>query len=145
MAPVVIGAVGSERNLSFAVVGDTVNVASRLQALCRELQANICFGSRLIEAAKAESPTTQLNARDHGPVSIRGRDEPVHVWVEHKPKTGALLRFRRDVGRHVNACASAIGACPDARPESHHVSEAIAPAFAAAASVPALSSQVTAR
>ncbi|TIT79086.1 MAG: adenylate/guanylate cyclase domain-containing protein, partial [Mesorhizobium sp.] len=81
---VVIGAVGSERNLSFAVVGDTVNVASRLQSLCRELQANICFGSRLIEAAKAESPTTQLNARDHGSVSIRGRDEPVHVWVEHR-------------------------------------------------------------
>ncbi|ESY93181.1 adenylate/guanylate cyclase domain-containing protein [Mesorhizobium australicum] len=81
---VVIGAVGSERNLSFAVVGDTVNVASRLQSLCREVQANICFGSRLIEAAKAESPATQLNARDHGPVSIRGRDEPVHVWVEHR-------------------------------------------------------------
>lgn len=81
---VVIGAVGSERNLSFAVVGDTVNVASRLQSLCRELRANICFGSGLIDAAKAESPTTQLNARDHGPVSIRGRDEPVHVWIEHR-------------------------------------------------------------
>ncbi|TGR74376.1 adenylate/guanylate cyclase domain-containing protein, partial [Mesorhizobium sp. M1C.F.Ca.ET.193.01.1.1] len=46
--------------------------------------ANICFGSRLIEAAKAESPMTQLNASDHGPVSVRGRDEPVHVWVEHR-------------------------------------------------------------
>ncbi|TIT55470.1 MAG: adenylate/guanylate cyclase domain-containing protein, partial [Mesorhizobium sp.] len=88
---VVIGAVGSERNLSFAVVGDTVNVASRLQSLCRELQANICFGSRLIEAAKAESPTTPLNARDHGPMSIRGRDEPVHVWVERRAENQGVV------------------------------------------------------
>lgn len=79
---VVVGAVGSERSLSFAVVGDTVNVASRLQAICRELGAMVCFGAALIEAARRESEAEPLvQAEDHGLVQVRGRDEPVHVWV----------------------------------------------------------------
>ncbi len=80
--PVVLGAVGSERSLSVAVVGDTVNVASRLQALCRELDADAAFGAALIAAARQEGDAVPLPfAIDHGPVSIRGRDEPVHVWT----------------------------------------------------------------
>jgi adenylate cyclase len=39
---VVTGAVGSERNLAFAVIGDTCNVASRLQSLCRDLKVALC-------------------------------------------------------------------------------------------------------
>lgn len=78
---VVLGAVGSERSLSVAVVGDTVNVASRLQALCRELDANAAFGDALIKAARQEGNVSLPDVIDHGPVSIRGRDEPVHVWA----------------------------------------------------------------
>ena len=79
--PVVIGAIGSERNLSFAAVGDTCNVASRLQNLCRDLHADICVGAAVIEAAIAagdhDAPTGFIN---HGPVSLRGREEMVDVW-----------------------------------------------------------------
>ncbi len=80
--PVVIGAVGSERNLSFAVVGDTVNVASRLQVLCRDLDARAAFGGALLEAARKETATAlPLLAEDRGPIHLRGRDEPVQVWT----------------------------------------------------------------
>jgi adenylate cyclase len=84
---VVVGAVGSERSLSIAVVGDACNVASRLQALCRELGADVCFGTSLIEAVQREGGSNALaGVIDHGPVALRGRDEPVHVWIV--PKTG---------------------------------------------------------
>lgn len=79
--PVVLGAIGSERNLSFAAVGDTCNVASRLQNLCRDLHADICVGAAVIEAAIAagdhDAPKGFVN---HGPVSLRGREEMVDVW-----------------------------------------------------------------
>jgi adenylate cyclase len=83
---VVGGAVGSERNLSIAVVGDACNVASRLQALCRELDADICFGAALVEAVQREGNADALSGIvDHGPVALRGRDEPVRVWTVPKP------------------------------------------------------------
>lgn len=78
---VVLGAIGSERSLSFAAVGDTCNVASRLQNLCRELDADICVGAAVIDNAIAsgdhDAPKGFVN---HGPVSLRGREELVDVW-----------------------------------------------------------------
>jgi adenylate cyclase len=84
--PVVMGAIGSERNLSFAAVGDTCNVASRLQNLCRELDADICVGAAVIDAALAagdqEAAAGFIN---HGPVAVRGRDALVDVWYLPNP------------------------------------------------------------
>ncbi|AFL50601.1 adenylate cyclase 1 [Sinorhizobium fredii USDA 257] len=80
--PVVLGAVGSERKLSIAVVGDTCNVASRLQALCRELDAEICFGSDFIDAVRGTGNESALRGIvGRGAVTVRGRDEPVQVWI----------------------------------------------------------------
>lgn len=80
--PVVLGAIGSERILSFAVVGDTCNIASRLEAICRDLDAGICLGAELVEAARRTGrgdPTAGL--KDHGEIMVRGRVDPVHVWI----------------------------------------------------------------
>jgi adenylate cyclase len=83
--PVVIGAIGSERNLSFAAVGDTCNVASRLQNLCRELDAEICVGAAVIEAAIAAGDHgASAGFVNHGAVAVRGRDALVDVW--YRPK-----------------------------------------------------------
>jgi adenylate cyclase len=80
--PVVLGAIGSERNLSFAVVGDTCNVASRLEAMCRELDAGICLGAEVVEAARrAGRGDLAAGLKDHGEIMVRGRAAPVHVWI----------------------------------------------------------------
>jgi adenylate cyclase len=84
--PVVLGAIGSERNLSVAVVGDTCNVASRLQAMCRELDAEVCVGADLIEAVKQAGAEDALAGMvEHGPIHVRGRDHEVEVWIAPKP------------------------------------------------------------
>lgn len=88
--PVVLGAIGSERNLSFAAVGDTCNVASRLQNLCRELDADICVGAAVIERAIASGDhDAAAGFVNHGPVSLRGREEMVDVWYIPNPEKAA--------------------------------------------------------
>ncbi|MBA3449030.1 MAG: adenylate/guanylate cyclase domain-containing protein [Pseudaminobacter sp.] len=98
--PVVLGAIGSERNLSFAVVGDTCNVASRLQTLCRELKADICVGAALIAAVKRAGDQGALSGlTHHGEIHVRGRDNPVDVWISPKrdseaASAGAMIASR---------------------------------------------------
>ncbi len=95
-----LGAIGSERNLSFAVVGDTCNVASRLQTLCRELKADICVGAALIAAVKRAGDQGALSGlTHHGEIHVRGRDNPVDVWISPKrdseaASAGAMIASR---------------------------------------------------
>ncbi|MGE3830516.1 MAG: adenylate/guanylate cyclase domain-containing protein [Parvibaculaceae bacterium] len=85
--PVILGAIGSERILSFATVGDTCNVASRLQVLCRELDAHICAGGAVVEAARRHGGDAILRGFvDRGDHEIRGRSGLIEAWV--LPRTG---------------------------------------------------------
>ena len=85
--PVVMGTVGSERNLSYAAVGDTCNVASRMQIMCKELNADICVGAPVIEAAlQADDHDAIAGFINHGPVHVRGREGLVDVWYLPNPE-----------------------------------------------------------
>ena len=80
--PVILGAIGSERILSFATVGDTCNVASRLQVLCRELDAHICAGGALVAQARRHAGDAILRGFvDRGDHEIRGRSGLIEAWV----------------------------------------------------------------
>ena len=82
-----MGAVGSERNLSYAAVGDTCNVASRMQIMCKELSADICVGAAVIEAAlRADDHEAIAGFVNHGPVHVRGREGLVDVWYLPNPE-----------------------------------------------------------
>lgn len=85
--PVVLGDIGANR-LEFAVIGNTVNVASRLEALSRELDARIIASDSLIrhaerETSGAESPTAGFGQRNNVPV--RGLDVTISVWTFPTP------------------------------------------------------------
>jgi class 3 adenylate cyclase len=52
--PAVLGDVGTEHSLSFAVIGDTVNVASRLQSLTRELKTPLVVADAVVRQINGE-------------------------------------------------------------------------------------------
>jgi adenylate cyclase len=87
---VVTGDIGDERRLEFAVLGDTVNVASRLEALTRKLSCTILISDDLVRAARAEAHTVDDLLARFGPVEpqeLRNRAERVSLWSSPRPAT----------------------------------------------------------
>jgi len=81
--PVILGDIGPSRRLEFAVVGDTVNVASRLEASTRELGCTCVVSEDLMrraEAAEEAAETSkEFSARD--PIKLRGRASSINIWT----------------------------------------------------------------
>jgi adenylate cyclase len=78
---VVLGDIGSERRMEFAVLGDTVNVASRIQEMTRKLDIAILASDAVVEAAKREgAPDAAAGFRDMGFHRVRGRGGKVRLW-----------------------------------------------------------------
>ena len=81
--PAVLGDIGSARSMAFATVGDTINVASRLQGLTRDLHATIVASAEFVAALDREGadPALAAGLTAQGPRILRGRDQAIEVWA----------------------------------------------------------------
>jgi adenylate cyclase len=75
--PVMSGTVGSERRLEYAAVGDTTNVAARLEALTKERGGGLLL-SGATRALLGDGSGGLVRA---GEATLRGRARPVELWT----------------------------------------------------------------
>jgi adenylate cyclase len=76
--PVVAGTIGARDRHEFTVIGDTVNVADRLQQVCHEMGSHVAASETTYRLAAARGAVGETSSAS---VALRGRDEPVRVFA----------------------------------------------------------------
>lgn len=78
---VVQGDIGSDKQLELTVIGDTVNIASRVESYCRSLKSAMLVTGALIDSLHLEGSKDLAEVFvDQGEHLLRGRAEPIRLY-----------------------------------------------------------------
>jgi adenylate cyclase len=74
--PCVVGNMGSDFRFNYSVLGDTVNVASRLESRTKDYRLSMVIGSRTAEKAQDKFATMEIDL-----IQVKGKKQPEAVFT----------------------------------------------------------------
>ncbi|QJR82772.1 adenylate/guanylate cyclase domain-containing protein [Alteromonas pelagimontana] len=132
--PVIIGTVGSDDRMDTTVLGDSVNIAYRLESLAPKYNADIVVSAQLLKTVGADYP---LKTRLLDWVRVKGRRAPIEVYevLSHLPLQeqqkryainshiveGLACRIRQDWDGALNHFHRALQINPEDILPQHHI------------------------
>ena len=81
--PVWAATIGISRRFGPTLIGDAVNVATRLEQQAHRLDAQVVVGNEVIQRVRQESGSYASELEQFvnvGPLFVHGRAKPIHVW-----------------------------------------------------------------
>jgi len=75
----IAGNIGAPSRINYTLVGDTVNLAQRIEQLCKPLAETDSDVTILVSSNVAEKVTETFKLEDLGSQPIRGRNEPIDI------------------------------------------------------------------